>query len=177
MGRSDESQVRRDHKAEEEAVRALHAQHGRALLAYAHRRLPDSRDAEEVVQEVLVRAWRYSSSYDPDRGSERGWLFGIARNVITDRITKTNLRVVGSPHEAGELDNSLERLIDASVIADALDRLSVAHRSAIVAAYYQGKTTTQIADDTGVAAGTVKSRIFYGLRALRDSLEEQGIIQ
>lgn len=160
-----------------EAVRALHDAHSHALLAYARRRLSDERDAEEAVQETLVRAWRYASSYDPSRGSERTWLFGIARNVVTDRLAKRHLRVVDQEYERGAVDESLERLADSSVVSDALNRLTPEHRNAIVAAYYHGKTTSQIASEAGLAPGTVKSRIFYGLRALRDSLEEQGLIQ
>lgn len=161
----------------EKGIRALNETHGYALLAYARRRLHDERDAEEAVQEVLVRAWRYSSTYDPSKGTERTWLFGIARNVVTDQQTKRSLRIVNDDGEHGEVDDSLERLADSSVVSDALNRLSAEHRNAIVASYFHGKTTTQIAAESGLAPGTVKSRIFYGLRALRDSLEEQGIIQ
>jgi RNA polymerase sigma-70 factor, ECF subfamily len=80
----------------DEAVRTLHDQHASAILAWARRRLADPREAEEVVQETLVRAWQKHHQYDPDRGSERAWLFGIARNVATDhhRRTQRHLRAV-----------------------------------------------------------------------------------
>ena len=161
----------------DQAIRELHEAHGYALLAYTRRRLSDKRDAEEAVQEVLVRAWRYSSSYDPGRGTERTWLFGIARNVVTDRLSKQQLRLVKDDGDRGSIDEDLERLAESSVVSDALNLLTPEHRHAIVASYYHGKTSTQIAAESGLAPGTVKSRIFYGLRALRDSLEEQGILR
>ena len=158
-------------------IRALDAAHGYALFRYAYRRLTDHREAEEAVQEVLVRAWRYSSSYDSERGSVRMWLFGIARNVVADRMSKQHLHLVDSAPDHAAVDESIDQIVDTSMVEDALARLTPEHRDAIVAAYYHGKTTTQIAVESGIAPGTIKSRIFYGLRALRDTLEEQGIIQ
>lgn len=133
------------------------------------------------MQEVLVRAWRYHASFDPTLGTERTWLFGIARNVINDRTGKRSrpkLRLI-APEQTDEIRQTeeIERVTEAFVISDALDQLSTEHREAIVAAYYHGKTPTQVAMETGVAVGTAKSRLFYGLRALREALEEQGILR
>lgn len=165
----------------EPAIRGMYESHGAALYRYARGKLPDARDAEDVVQEALVRAWRHAATFDPARGNERAWLFGITRNLIADKHRPRRLRLV--PFDGtidlrqGDADPELDRVVEASLVEDALDRLSPEHRRVIVAAYYGGRTTAQISEDLGVPQGTVKSRLFYGLRALRLALEESGVVR
>lgn len=165
----------------EPAIRSLYESHGPALYRYARGKLGDARDAEDVVQEALVRAWRHAATFDPERGNERAWLFGITRNLIADRHRPRRLRLV--PYDGaidlrqGEPDPELDRVVEASLVADALANLSPEHRQVIVSAYYRGSSTSQIAEDLGIPQGTVKSRLFYGLRALRLGLEEAGVVQ
>lgn len=153
--------------------------HGAALLAFASSRIPDRRDAEEVVQETLVRAWRYQASFDPNRGLERMWLFGICRNVVSDR----RHQLARSANEVGDLPvdiatgDDTARLAEASFVADVLRRLSPEHQEVVVRAVLNGESTREIAMGIGVPAGTVKSRLHYGLRALRALLEAEGILR
>ncbi len=164
----------------EPAIRHLYEQHGDALYRYARSRLDDQRDAEEVVQEALVRAWRHGATYDPAKGSERAWLFGITRNLVADRRRPRRLHLVPvedtGAYDTAANDGDLDRVVEASLVADALDRLTPDHRAVVVAAYFGGRTTAQIAEELGVPQGTVKSRLFYALRALRLGLEEQGVL-
>ena len=74
----------------ERFVRRLHAEHSNALYSWAQRRIRNSRDAEEVIAETLVKAWRHYDQFDPQRGSERSWLFGIARNAAADHYRRSN---------------------------------------------------------------------------------------
>jgi len=108
-------------------------------------------------------------------------MFGIARNAAVDhhRRGHRHLRSVptGEPVEVAIDDVELERVVEASHLRDALDRLSEEHRSAVVEAYYNGRSTQQIAAAQGLPAGTVKSRLFYALKAMRSHLEEQGVLQ
>lgn len=71
--------------SDEALVRALYEEHGRALLAYATRLTGDRAAAEDVVQETLIRAWRHPDALLNGKGSVRGWLLTVARNIITDR--------------------------------------------------------------------------------------------
>jgi RNA polymerase sigma-70 factor (ECF subfamily) len=165
----------------EPAIRSLYDTHGAALYRYARSKLADQRDAEEVVQEALVRAWRHSHTFDPARGSERAWLFGITRNLIADHHRPRRLRLVSFDGaidlREGAEDGEIERIVETTLVADALGALSPEHREVVVSAYYRGRTTAQIAQDMGVPQGTVKSRLFYALRALRLGLEERGVIR
>ena len=162
------------------SVEELHAAYGAALFVYAVRRLGDREAAEEVVQDTLVRAWRAASTYDPARGSLGAWLFGIARNLVTDRHRRAAVRPRSvRPVEDGDApltDGDVDRAIEAWQLADGLSRLSADHREAIVLVHYQGLTVVEAAARLGVPPGTVKSRVFYGLRALRLALEEAGVV-
>lgn len=78
-------------------VREAFDEHGRGLYAFAYNSTRDGGMAEECVQETFVRAWRARASYRPDRGSERTWLFAIARNVVIDQPRARQRRPTRSP--------------------------------------------------------------------------------
>jgi RNA polymerase sigma-70 factor, ECF subfamily len=151
------------------------------LYLYAWRRLGDRGAAEEAVQDTLVRAWRHAHRFNPERGSLPAWLFAIARNVATDRLRRRAAR----PGEDAPLtemdvplsDGDVDRALEAWQLAEALAGLSREHREAIVQVHYLGFTVREAATRTGVPEGTVKSRLYYGLRALRLRLEEMGVVR
>ena len=161
-------------------VRRVHAEHGAALYGWAVRRLGDRNAAEEVVAESLAKAWRKYDQFDPSRGSEKSWLFGILRNTAADhhRAKARHLRIVTDfaipEHEAGSDIGLVE---ESSVVRDALMDLSDSHREVLVEAYFAGRTVTQISSRLGIPPGTVKSRLYYAMRNLRTSLEERGILE
>lgn len=70
---------------DEALIKSVYEEHGHALLAYATRLTGDRAAAEDVVQETLIRAWRHSEVLVNGKGSVRGWLLTVARNIITDR--------------------------------------------------------------------------------------------
>lgn len=161
-------------------MRALYAEHGAALLGYSMRLTSGHRErAEDLVQETLIRAWRHPESLDPQRGAVRPWLFAVVRNLAVDAHRARLAR----PAETGDepvadlpADDDLERALLAWEVADALARLSPEHRAALVEVYYRGHSVAEAAQVLGVPAGTVKSRTFYALRALRLVLEEKGLV-
>jgi RNA polymerase sigma-70 factor (ECF subfamily) len=156
--------------AAEALVRSLYAEHGRSLLAYATRLTGDRAAAEDVVQETLVRAWKHADDLAEGKGSVRGWLLTVARNIVTDRARARAVRptevadVVDRPPVEG--DHS-ESVVNTMVVLDALDQVSPEHREVLVLLYYRGRTVTEAAKELGVPPGTVKSRSYYALRALR----------
>ena len=164
----------------DELARSLYHRHGTALEDWARRRFADGLAAEEVVQEIVLLAWRKHGQFDPARGSERAWMFGIAKNVAASRHRRDARRLwvvpAAEPEPEPEEDADLARLAERSLVADALASLSDDHRAVVVAAYWDGLTTRQIAARLGVADGTVKSRLHYALRALRLALEEREIL-
>ncbi len=162
-----------------ESIEQLHADWAGALFVYAWRRLGDAGAAEEAVQDTLVRAWRHADRFDPGRGSLPGWLFTIARNVTTDRFRRRDARP-RTVAEVGEDDAPLadvdvDRALEAWQLAEALQGLSAEHREAVVEVHYLGYTVREVAERHELPVGTVKSRLYYGLRALRLRLEEMGV--
>jgi RNA polymerase sigma-70 factor (ECF subfamily) len=161
-------------------MRVLYDEHAAALWRYAMRLTGDTARSEDVVQETLLRAWRHPEVTDESERSARAWLFTVARNLIIDERRSARFRSESGTADleqvadrAGpdEVDSALDRLL----LGEALSQLSEDHRAVIRRAYYQGWTTAQIAADLQIAEGTVKSRLHYGVRALRLRLQEMGV--
>ncbi len=164
----------------ESLAHALYLTHGPALEHWARQRFSDGAVAEEVVQDVVLAAWRKHHQFDRERGSERAWIFGIARNVAATSYQRQrrHLRSVPTaetPERARE-DLEVAQLVDRSLIADSLRSLSSEHQMVIVAAYWERLSTREIGDRLGIPDGTVKSRLHYALRILRAALEEREVL-
>ena len=140
------------------------------MLAYATRLTGDRAAAEDVVQETLVRAWKHADDLLEGKGSVRGWLLTVARNIVTDRARARAAR----PAEVAEVEDRppvegdhSEAVVNTMVVLDALHQVSPEHREVLVQLYYRGHSVTEAAKELGVPPGTVKSRSYYALRALR----------
>lgn len=143
----------------------------------ARRSLEDTGLAEEAVQETFLRAWRAAHRYDPELSSLRTWLFAIARNVVVDLARSRRVRPrpeVLKISQERAAEESIENVLLSWEIEEGLRRISADHRRAIVEVYYHGRSSAEIAAEVGVPEGTVRSRLFYGLKALRLALEERG---
>ena len=161
----------------------LHARFAGPLFVYAWRRLGDREAAEEVVQDTLTAAWRHTDRFDAARGSVSGWLFSIARNLTIDRDRRRAARPqvvvpLGPDHdlEPEHLATEVDRALEAWQLAEALAGLSDEHRDVIVQVHYLGFTVRETAVHLRLPEGTVKSRLYYGLRALRLRMEEMGVV-
>jgi RNA polymerase sigma-70 factor (ECF subfamily) len=157
----------------ETLVRALYAEHGHILLGYVTRLTGDRDQAQDIVQETLLRAWRNADTLGARDGSVRGWLLTVARNLVIDAARARRSRPAEVPpaaHDPAEPRDHVEDVSNAIVVADALRTLSPEHRAALVEVYLRGRTANEAADVLGVAPGTVKSRVHYAVRALRSSL-------
>ncbi|GAA4707513.1 sigma-70 family RNA polymerase sigma factor [Pseudonocardia yuanmonensis] len=170
-GRARERTGPRD--PDEALIRAVYAEHGRALLAFTTRLLGDRAAAEDVVQEVLVRAWQHSDVLTNGRGSVRSWLLTVARNLVTDRVRAQRARPSEVEEDAAPpvaTGDHADRVVDALTVLPALERLSPDHRDVLAEVYFRGRTLPEAAQVLGVPPGTVKSRSYYALRALRTAL-------
>jgi RNA polymerase sigma-70 factor, ECF subfamily len=164
---------------QEEGLRVLYDAHASVLLAYALRLTGGDRArAEDVVQETLVRAWRNLHRLDDAVSPVRPWLFTVAQRVAIDAHRARRAR----PPEVGDamlavvpgLDQ-MDALLDRVVVTEALHALSREHRAVIVETYYRGRSVAEAAEVLGVPPGTVKSRCYYALRALKLALAERGV--
>jgi RNA polymerase sigma-70 factor (ECF subfamily) len=162
---------------DEDLVRALYAEHAAPLLRYALRMTDGDRQrAEDIVQETLLRAWLHPEAI-ADRPA-RPWLFAVARNLAVDAHRARKAR----PYEVGEsaltlipVPDEADRVLESWAVADALAALRPDHRRVLLETYYRGRSVAEAAVVLGIPAGTVKSRAFYALRALKLALEERGL--
>jgi RNA polymerase sigma-70 factor (ECF subfamily) len=155
-------------------VREAYAAHSRELYGFALRSLDDAGLAEEAVQETFLRAWRAGDRFDPEIGSLRTWLFAILRNVVIDlgRARAARPTVGGDVPEVGH--EPIEEVLVAWQVEEALRRIGEAHRQVLVETYFRGRSHAEVSAALGVPEGTIKSRVYYGLRALRNVMEEMG---
>ena len=161
-----------------EAMRALYRLYGGELYGFTLKALGDRGAAEEIVQEVFLRAWRNAGRYDAKRAAVRTWLYQITRNAIIDSRRRAAVRPGLPPHDsAGEVEGgaTLEQAMLGWQVAAALERLTPEHRLMIRMAQFRGLTMREIAEHTGLPLGTVKSRTWYALRSMRLVLEEMGV--
>ncbi|MBP6875210.1 MAG: RNA polymerase sigma factor [Candidatus Eisenbacteria bacterium] len=167
-------------------LRAFNELAGKAhagLFPFVRRMLGTSEDAQDVCQEALLKAYlNIRRLREPEKF--RPWLHHIALNLCRDWHRSAQAR----PHfQSLDLEEGAEgvRLPEMSLVpaqeeairwqtAQALlERLSLEQRTAILLREYQGFTSDEIAEITGVPAATVRTRIFYGLRAIHQMLAEQ----
>jgi RNA polymerase sigma-70 factor (ECF subfamily) len=159
-------------------LRAAYQEHAAELLGFAARSLHDEGLAEEAVQETFVRAWRAAGSFDSGLGSLRTWLYAICRNVVIDLSRARSRRPrVGLPAEQADepvTEAALERLLVSFQVEEALRRLTEPHRTALVEVYLRGRPAREVGAALGIPEATVRTRVFYGLKALRLVLDEMG---
>ena len=143
-----------------------------------HRALNDDGLAEEAVQETFLRAWRAADRYDPHRSSLRTWMFAIARNVTIDLARARSARPEQrrGPAEVEhtqeeEAKDTTEESLRSWEVEEALRQIGPHHRHAIVETYYRDRPCAEVAAEAGVPVGTMRSRLYYGLKALRSVME------
>jgi RNA polymerase sigma-70 factor, ECF subfamily len=161
----------------EAALQALHDRHAGELRRFALRLTRDSALAEDIVQEVLLRAWKDPGLAERDPAAARAWLFTATRNLVIDRwrsaAARHEIRGEFIP-DAAQADET-GAVLDRWLIAEALNELSPEHRAVISASYFEGRPVAEIAARLGIPVGTVKSRLHYGLRMLKLALQEKGV--
>ncbi|CAL9354200.1 hypothetical protein SUDANB145_00529 [Streptomyces sp. enrichment culture] len=157
----------------EHELAALQREHGRPLFGLLLRLCDGDRQrAEDLLQETLVRAWQHPEALRADDfASVRPWLLTVARRLAIDARRARQAR----PPEVGDaaLENTpvcadhAERAAAALDVREAVKTLTPEHRDVLVLVYFQGASVAEAATALGIPAGTVKSRAFYALRALR----------
>jgi RNA polymerase sigma-70 factor (ECF subfamily) len=172
-------------------MRQLYDAHAGVLLGYVRRLVGgDTARAEDVVQETLLRAWRHPEALDPERtggASVRAWLLTVARHLVIDgeRARKVRPREVAPGPDgdggavwgkAAGVDEMLDRILLAHGMAEALATLTPDHRAVVDHLYFGDRSVADTAARLGIPEGTVKSRAYYALRALRVACEERGIV-
>lgn len=136
--------------------------------------------AEDLLQDVYVRVWRNASTFDRAKGTPMTWLCTIARNIALNDLRRASrsAEVPGDlipDIEDEDLQPTDEWLCDQEnflALKHCLDTLQLDHRRSIVMAYFEGYSHSELADETDVPLGTMKSWIRRGLKGLKGCLSD-----
>jgi RNA polymerase sigma-70 factor, ECF subfamily len=132
--------------------------------------LGDAREAEDLLQETLLRAWTYLQDHPDDAERLRPWLFTVARRIAIDNARARKAR----PTEVGVVDlttlptsrDDIELAVIDVTIRRGLMSLAPNHRRVLIEMFYHDRSAREAAVELGIPERTVKSRMFYALRAL-----------
>jgi RNA polymerase sigma-70 factor (ECF subfamily) len=157
--------------APEDPIEVIYRLHGKQLYRFLLRvTLGDRREAEDLLQETLFRAWRYLQDHTADVTHLRPWLYTVARRVAIDAARARQARptevIITDPGALPAAHDDIERLLVVLTMRRGLMSLTPAHRRVLFEVFYHGRTAPEAAAALGIPEGTVKSRTFYALRAL-----------
>jgi RNA polymerase sigma-70 factor, ECF subfamily len=179
-------------------LRVLYDLYGAEIFRFCLRLVGDRGLAEEAVQETFLKAWRARDRWEAELGSVRTWMYSIARNVSIDLLRSRSIRPQlphvmvdltdrspnrqssgwesGGPQARGQQSqrDAYDDVLDGWMLEEGLRRLRDDQRYAIVETYVKGRSYSEVAQELGVPDGTIRTRVFYGLKALRLALEEMG---
>jgi RNA polymerase sigma-70 factor, ECF subfamily len=168
----------------EGAISTLYDRYSRTVFGVGFNILGDRSLAEELVQEVFLKVWRSSGTFDPSRGSFSTWLYRVTRSVALDLYRKRARRVRPVPDGALRIATTRDSSAGPQEVVDefwlswrmsrALEMLDAPHREVIELAHFSGLSQREISERTGVPLGTVKTRTASAYKSLRKDLVAQG---
>ena len=176
MSREIENVIDIDSMRRETFVSELYREHGVALKFFVMRlNSGDQHSAEDITQETMLRAWTHAGSLHGSDRSIRPWLFTVARRLVIDAKRQRDTRPREVPYPpADDADTSLEEGFEVAQTRDevirALRSLTPEQREVIIYIHYLGRSVAEAAQELGIPPGTVKSRTYNALRALRARL-------
>jgi RNA polymerase sigma-70 factor (ECF subfamily) len=154
-------------RGDREALAELYDRHAGPMLALGVRILGDRGEAEEMLHDVFLEAWKRAGDYDPSRGSVRAWLMLRMRSRTLDRVrSAARSRTVATDVERTE-PAKVGDLADAQRVHGALAELPEEQRRVVELGYFGGLSCSEMAESLGIPIGTVKSRLHAALKKLR----------
>lgn len=182
---SDVELIARVAEADAAALEVLYDRYSRVVYSFGLRIVGDPQLAEELLQEVFLRAWQQGAAFRETRGAFVTWLLSITHNMAIDEVRKRRRRPQKA--DSAEPELLLAGLTDTrqdvedevwlsslrATIIQAMERLPPAQREAIDMAYFQGLTQREISERLGEPLGTIKTRMRLGIQKLREQLGEQ----
>lgn len=180
---SDEDLMLAVQMRQPEALAALYERYGQAVKALALRVVHDEAEAEDLLQEIFVELWNHAATFSVEKGKAFGWMLTLARRRSIDRLRKrqayarAEARLQQECEDApfryslDETSTEIERLDIHELLKKAMYGLPAPQQQAIHLAYFKGMSQREIAQQTNIPLGTVKTRLDLGLRKIADALK------
>ena len=165
-------------RGERFALRALYDHEARWLLGVAKRIVHDHERAEDVLQDAFIQVWQHASTFKPELGSARGWIYTIVRHRALKEVRDGSRLHAMDPQDLADLADAQQtsvvegalRGLDADSLERCLQRLDEARRACVIHAFVDGFTHEEIARQLNTPLGTVKSWIRRSLASLKECL-------
>ncbi|MCE4222370.1 sigma-70 family RNA polymerase sigma factor [Methylobacterium sp. C25] len=177
---SDEALVMRIAGGNALAMQSLYARHSTRVYRFLVRLVRDATQAEDLMSDVFFDVWQQAARFE-GRSSVTTWMLGIARFKALSHLRKRQHAAL-EPEFAEAIEDEadtpeilLQKVGKAEVIRRCLAVLSTEHREVIDLVYYHERSVEEVAEITGVPAGTVKTRLFHARKRLSEQLTAMGI--
>jgi RNA polymerase sigma-70 factor (ECF subfamily) len=177
--RSERRLAARLARGDQGALREIRQEYSGVVRGYAQQILGDSTAADDVLQQVMVEVWERGSTFDPARGSLLSWLMTMARSRAIDH----SRRRVPEPRDPAATallidatatgESATDQLADQWEMAHLLTQIPREEARVLWLRFHGDMSQTEIAEETGMALGTVKMRMVSGLSRLRELMEEE----
>lgn len=158
------------------ALQRLYQQEGARLLGVARQLVRDTALAEDIVHDAFIKIWTAAGSFDPQRGSARGWMFSLTRHLALNYLRNQGREVPFDDEQtvtAFSGDESLhawEAMAHSQRIHSCLQQLEPERRNCVIHAYVDGYSHAEISHKLATPLGTVKAWIKRSLAALRECM-------
>jgi RNA polymerase sigma-70 factor, ECF subfamily len=177
---SDEALLALCSRADENALGELYDRYGRVAYGLALRIVRDRSLAEDAVQEAFLAVWRSAGAFLAEQGKPSTWILTLVHRRAVDIVRREERRRADplddfEPPTGEATDEEAWLRAQRQVVQEALRKLPPEQREAIELAYYGGFTQSELAEKLGQPLGTIKSRMFAGLKRLRELLAEAGL--
>jgi RNA polymerase sigma factor (sigma-70 family) len=177
---SDEALLALASRSDEAALGELYDRYGRVAYGLALRILRDRALAEDAVQEAFLAVWRSAGSFLAEQGKPSTWILTLVHRRAVDLVRREERRRTEPLDELAQptgeaTDEEAWLRAQRQVVQEALRKLPAEQREALELAYYGGFTQSELAERLGQPLGTIKSRMFTGLKRLRELLAESGL--
>ena len=167
-------------RGDESALAALYDRYNSILLGLLLRILHSRSEAEDVLQEVFLQIWQRAANFDEARGRGFTWMVTLARSRAIDRLRSLQSRqraddtaLRDAPDPVGDASQDAYHAEQREIVRGALAEIPEEQRRALLPAYFEGLTQSEIAARLGQPLGTVKTRMRSGMSKLRELLGER----
>ena len=169
-------------RGDRDAFARLYDMYGGAAYALALRIVRDRELSADVVQDAFLTVWRQASKFDPARGQPSSWILTLTHHKAVDTVRREQRRRAEALDEAREsvdpapaVEQQAWQSVARDQVRSAMATLPDPHREVLELAYFAGYTQSELAERLALPIGTVKSRTFAAMTALRELLAQSGL--